>query len=106
MQQDMTMERRRLNHFLLLGTINHLIFLAIIFFAYASSGFKTSGDSVGGIMMVYALSLFMPQFVFGVFILITTINSLVRNKVMEGCRKRFAFYTVTLVIALITFFLF
>lgn len=105
MQQDTTIERARLNHFLLLGTINHLVFIFIVILAYASSGFKTSGDSLGGSMMLYALTFFMPQFVFGMFVLVTVASSLLENKGIEGNRKIFNFYTTTLVVVLVIFFI-
>jgi hypothetical protein len=103
MQRDMTMEKNRLNHFLLLGTINHLTFAAIIFLIYALAGFKSSGDDLGGLMMVYALTLFMPQFVFGIFTLATVATSLKRNRGIVANRNRFNFYIASLIVATVTF---
>jgi hypothetical protein len=105
MQQDNTKERNRLNHFLLLGTINHLIFSTIIFLIYALAGFKSSGDDLGGLMMVYALTLFMPQFVFGLFTLATVVTSLGRNKGIAVNKNRFIYYIASLIVAIITFFI-
>lgn len=89
-------ERIRLNRLLLLGAINHLIFLSVNLFAYVSSGFKTSGDTYGGLMMVYAFSLFMPQFVFGVAVLLIISANLYKNRLTGTSKKYAAAYFVTL----------
>lgn len=89
-------EKKRLNHFLLLGAINHTMFLSVLLFAYISSGFKASGDSYGGLMMVYAFSLFMPQLIFGIFTLITVARSWFKDRLTGANKKHLTSYFVTL----------
>ena len=98
----------KLNIWLSLGTINHAIFLAVIFFGYVTSGFKFHGDNFGGVMMVYALSIFIPQIllellVFAALIIILIINTL-RSEIMDISKKLVISFLATLAFALTTLF--
>ncbi len=46
-----------------LGFINNLVYVAIFSFGCIMTDFRCSGDVMGGIMMVYAIGLFVPQLV-------------------------------------------
>jgi len=101
---ELDRERKRLTRFLILGTINHLIFLFVILFAYVSSGFKTTGDAYGGLMMVYALSIFMPQFIFGVIALVIVVVNGCKGR-LKGTKKKYSIlYFVTLFFVALTSF--
>lgn len=63
-------ENKKFNLWLKLGILNHIIYLTIIFLGCALSNFTCHGDSMGGIMMVYALVLFVPQIIFEVVVFV------------------------------------
>lgn len=44
-----------------LAVLNHGAHSLVFFLGCAASGFTCHGDSMGGLMMLYALSIFLPQ---------------------------------------------
>ncbi len=58
------------------GIGNISIYLIIYFLGCLNSGWTCSGDSMGGIMMVYALTIFIPQFLLFIFLTIYFIRKL------------------------------
>ena len=53
--------KNKFNQWLTIGIVNHAIVLAVVFVSYLLAGFKFHGDDFGGLMMAYALTIFLPQ---------------------------------------------
>ncbi|WP_299735746.1 hypothetical protein [uncultured Endozoicomonas sp.] len=80
------MERKGIikNSVFLLSSGNILIYLFVYGFGCLNSGWTCSGDNMGGIMMVYSLTIFIPQLVafiyFTIHFLSKMVSALQRNQ--------------------------
>lgn len=105
MALDLSVENK-FNFWLILGTINHTIFLAVIFFGYVASDFQLHGDNFGGVMMVYALSIFIPQIIFEIFVfaalIITLLIYVMRSEIIETSKILVISFISTLLFVIIT----
>lgn len=100
------MSNKLINFCLALGTLNHAIFLAVIYFGFVTSGFKFHGDNIGGVMMVYALTIFFPQVFIEIgsfaILFITLLVTVLRGNLLEISRKLIISYLGTLLFSIAT----
>lgn len=59
-----------LHFWLSLGTVNHLVCIAVILFGCAYSGFICQGDAMKSVLSVYVFTIFTPQLALEVILLL------------------------------------
>ena len=100
--------KNKYNLWLILGTVNHIIFLAVIFIICAVSRFECSGNESGAVMVAYTFSIFIPQLllevlVFAMLIIILIIDML-RSQIIDINKNLVISFLSTLIIFVITIF--
>jgi len=84
---------------LIIGSINHSIFLMFILLGCTLSGFQCSGDSMGGLMMVYGIVVFPFSVFIEVIVLIALLVLLVMGKAREASNKLTLLFSSTFLLS-------
>ncbi|MFT5276275.1 MAG: putative membrane protein [Saprospiraceae bacterium] len=84
----MTLEDKlkTVSFWLRLGILNHLVAVAVIVLGCAYSGFTCQGESMKGVLSIYAFTLFTPQLALEVILLIALL--LVSDSLHEFRKNR------------------
>lgn len=96
------LENKKFCLWLKLGILNHIVYLVIVFLGCALSNFTCSGDSMGGIMMVYALTLFLPQIIFEVVVFIQLLISAPVIKSIKAKSSLTILFTLTFITVIVS----
>ena len=98
-------EIEELNFYLSLGSISHIATLSIIFFGCWVSEFTCTGDDMGGVMMVYALSIAMPQILMEFIIFSKVIINAYTKKLFKAKSNLLVYYFLSLILVIISNFI-
>ena len=85
---------------LVVGIINHLVFLAIIFNICGVLNFTCNGDTATSEGMVYAFTLLVPQLTLEAFVVIGLLLSAFLHQLPSTNRSLIIIFLVTLAISL------
>lgn len=75
------------NRLFWLAIFNHILYVIFVLGIFALAGFKTHGDGVGGLMMVYGLTFFVPQLIIGIYIFAYMTSFMLKSISRGICRS-------------------
>ena len=84
---------------LIIGSLNHSILLMFILLGCTLSGFQCSGDSMGGLMMVYGIIIFPFAVLTEVIVIISLLVFLVMGKAKEVSNKLILLFSSTFLLS-------